>query len=67
MSDAYKDWLRDKAADYLLDNGLVERIEYCEPMQYGYIAVGEGRDWARHIFFIWDDDLEGWSYKEIYV
>lgn len=67
MSNEYKDWLRDKAADYLLDCYLVERIEYCEPIGDGYIAIGEGRDWARHVFFVWDDDVEGWSYREISI
>ena len=67
MSNEYKDWLKDKVADYLLDCYLVKRIEYCEPMQSGYIVIGEGLDWERHVFFVWDDDIEGWSYKEIYI
>ena len=67
MSNEYKDWLRDTAANYLLDCRLAKSIEYCEPMQGGYIAICEGFDWERHVFFVWDDDLEGWSYREIYV
>ena len=67
MNDEYEDWLRDTAADYLLDNNLVRHIEYCEPMHYGYIAIGQELDGTRHIFFVWNDDLDGWSYREIYI
>lgn len=67
MSNEYEDWSRDEAADYLLNNNLVERIEYCEPMHYGYIAIGQELDETRHIFFVWNDDLDGWSYREIYI
>ena len=65
MSNEHTDWLRDQASDIMLDNGTLKNIEYCESFHCGYITIGEDYDWHRRVFFIWNDDLDGWSYREI--
>lgn len=67
MSNEYKDWLRDTATDILLDRELIKHIEYCESMYHGYIAIGIDYNWQRHMFFIWNDENEGWYYREVFI
>lgn len=66
MSNEYKDYMYDRAQEYLLDTDYVRKIEYCTEWKYGYLIVGRSSDGQRNAYFVWLDDIEGWSFREIF-
>ena len=65
MSNEYKDWLYDAAQDYLLENELLNKINYVSPQVNGFFIYGEGDYGQLKTYFVWLDDIEGWSYRTI--
>lgn len=63
MSNEYKEWLKDKAVEILLDNQVLDKIEdiYLEQNEIVVWGMKEGR---RLIFRVWLDD-EDWKFEEI--
>lgn len=66
MSNEYKDYMYDCAQEYLLNTGYVRSIEYCTEWKYGYLIVGYSSDGQKNAYFVWSDDIEGWSFREIF-
>lgn len=68
MSNEYGDWLLDTAQDYLLNEVyMIQKIESTTPFQDGYLMICEHTDDSKGVYFVWNDDDYGWSYKEVYV
>jgi len=66
MSNEYKDYMCDRAQEYLLDTNYVRRTEYCTEWGSGYLIVGYSPEWRKKVFFVWLDDVEGWSFREVF-
>lgn len=64
MSNEYKDYMRDKAQDVLLDNNIVESIEYTTDFHWGYLVIGFNA-YGKQAYYVWLDDLDGWCWKEM--
>ncbi len=68
MSNEYKDWCWDAAQDYLLNEVfMIEEIEYMTEYDYGYLIIGRHTEGSKGAYFVWLDEINGWSYKSIYV
>lgn len=68
MSNEYKDWLWDAAQDYLLNEVyIIEKVEYITEFEDGYLIIGKHTDGSRGLYFVWLDEINGWSYKKIYI
>ena len=66
MSNEYKDYMLDRAQDCLLDTGYLRRTEYCTEWGSGYLVVGYSPEWSKKVYFVWLDDVEGWSFREVF-
>ncbi len=67
MSNEYKDWLWDAAQECALDNECVQSIDYFTAWEDGYLALCTGVYGDKIMYFIWLDDINGWSCKLIEV
>ena len=68
MSNEYKDWYWDAAQDYLVNEVyMIEEIEYMTEFEDGYLVICRHTDGSRGAYFVWLDEVSGWSYKEIYI
>ena len=68
MSNEYRDWCWDTAQDYLLNNiYIIEEIEYMTEFNDGYLMICKHTDNSKGTYFVWLDDCDGWSYKEIII
>ena len=65
MSNEYKDWLYDAAQDYLLENELLNKINYVSPQVNGFFIDGEGDYRQFKTYFVWLDGIKGWNYRAI--
>ena len=66
MSNEYKDWLWDTAQDYLLNEVyMIEEIEYMTEYDYGYSILCRHTDGSKRVYFVWNDEDWGWSYRSI--
>lgn len=63
MSNEYKEWLKDKAVEILLDNQTLDKIEDIYLEQDEIVVWGMKED-RRLIFRVWLDD-EDWKFEEI--
>ena len=67
MSNEYNDWCWDAAQDYLLENNLLKKIEGIIKYNDGYLITGFSNYNEQETYFVWLDDIDGWSYRQIYV
>ena len=68
MSNEYKDWLQDASQDYLLNNiYMIKEIEYMTEFNDGYLMICKHMDGSKSPYFVWLDDCDGWSYKEVII
>lgn len=68
MSNEYKDWCWDAAQEYLLNEVyMIEEIEHVAKYNEGYLIICKHADCSRGLYFVWLDEIDGWSYKEIYI
>ena len=68
MSNEYKDWCWDAAQDYLVNEVyMIEEVEYMTEFEDGYLVICRHTDGSRGPYFVWNDDDNGWSYKEVYI
>ena len=67
MSDEYKDWLWDAAQEYVLENEYMRSINYFTTWNDGYLAIGKNMYDDNVMFFIWLDDIDGWSCDSIEI
>ena len=65
MSNEYKDWLWDTAQDYLLENCLLNKIKGITKWDDGFLINGQDEYGVAKVYFVWLDDIDGWSYKII--
>ena len=65
MSNEYKDWVYDAAQDYLLENELLNKINYVSPQVSGFFIHGQGDYGQFKTYFVWLDDAKGWNYRII--
>lgn len=68
MSNEWKDYLWDAAQEYLLNEVyMIEKIEHVAEYNDGYLMICKHADGSRGLYFVWLDEIDGWSYKDIYV
>lgn len=68
MSNEYKDWLEDRACEVMEETGLVSRIIYYTKWYDGFLFIGMSTNTHEKVaYFVWLDDIDGWSYRQIYV
>lgn len=68
MSNEYKDYLYDTIYEIISDNNLLYKIEYYTQIKSStFVVIGYDEYNTFKVYKIWLDDLDGWSYKEIYV
>lgn len=67
MSNEYKDYMYDKAAEVVGENNLLKTVEYSTIYQDGYLFIGLTEDNYKGIFYIWLDEEYGWSWTEINI
>ena len=68
MSNEYKDWYEDRAYDVIIENNLIRRIEYSTKWYDGFLFIGYAPDWNEKVaYFVWLDDIDGWSYRQICI
>ena len=65
MSNEYKEWKRDAAQDYLLENELLNKINHVSPQVNGFFIHGESNYGEYRTYFVWLDEVEGWSYRTV--
>ena len=65
MSNEYKDWLRDRVCDVLLDAGLIDTIrEVCDSPIGEHKCVYGWKDCKQGAFAIWFNHIEKeWQYE----
>lgn len=66
MSNEYRDYMWDCAQNCILDANCIKKVEYCTEWNYGYLIVGYSPEWRKKVYFVWNDDVEGWSFREIF-
>lgn len=65
MSNEYKEWMKDKAAEVLFENEVIDKSEdiYLEQDE---IVVWGMKDGRRVVYRVWlDEDTEEWKFEEI--
>lgn len=68
MSNEWKDYLWDAAQDYLLNEVyMIKKVEYITEFNDGYLMICKHMDGSKGSYFVWLDEINGWSYKEMYV
>ena len=68
MSNEYKDWMYDKAQEFLFNEVcMIEIIEYCTSFEDGYLMICRHTDGSTGAYFVWLDDVDGWCCKFIVV
>lgn len=67
MSNEYKDYLQDSACDVLLDQGILKRIDMSDTFHGGFIILGYDFNFQKRLYFVWNDDIDGWDYREINI
>lgn len=68
MSNEYKDWMYDKAQEFLFNEVcMVKSIEYCTAYEDGYLMICRHSDGSNGAYFVWLDDVGGWCVKFIVI
>ena len=57
----------DTVREYLLASGQVNDIEYITDYGEGYICICRTDDGVKEIYFVWLDEVDGWSWTQIIV
>ena len=67
MSNEYRDWCWDTAQDYLLENNYLAIIDHFTKWDDGFLAIGRLQEGTQIAYFVWLDDLDGWSHRQVYI
>ena len=65
MSNEYKDWMLDRAQDYVLENENIIKILSTTIWDDGYLIIAIRSNGQKCSYFVWLDDAFGWCSKFI--
>ena len=67
VSNEYKDWSWDAAQEFLLNSENLTKIKSVTTWDDGFLVTGERGLETQVAYFVWLDDVDGWSYKQFMV